>query len=117
MEHCDVLEKEKAEIKAMNRKIQKTKKILVPEQVADTNLLKESMIKKQAEIEAVMIEGMKKQVGDSVEQCLESEVNEEMFFDEEIQQNVIESVDKPFKENIFQDVGELSSEEEVGKME
>ena len=50
MEHYDVLEKEEAEIKAMNRKIQ---------QVADTNLLKESMIRKQAEIEPVIMEDMK----------------------------------------------------------
>ena len=41
MEHCDVLEKEETEIKTMNRKIQ---------QIADTNLLKESMIKNQVEI-------------------------------------------------------------------
>ena len=69
---------------------------------------------------------MKRQVGEGVEQSLENEVNkeifhaevnEEMFFDEEIQQVVIESVDRPFKENVPQDMGELSSEEKEGKME
>ena len=45
------------------------------------------------------------------------EVNEEVFFDEEIQQDVTEPVDKPFKENSSQDIGELSSEEEERKME
>ena len=40
-----------------------------------------------------------------------------MFFDEEIQQDIIEPVDKPFKENIPQDVGELSSEEKERKIE
>ena len=82
------------------------------------------MMKKQAEIEAVMIGDMEGQVGEGVEQSLESELNkeifyakvkEEMFFNEEIQQNIIEPVDKPFKENIPQDVGELSSEEKEGK--
>ena len=43
MEHNDVLEEEEAEIKAMNRKVQKIKEISMPEQVADTNLMKESM--------------------------------------------------------------------------
>ena len=41
MEHCDVLEREEAEIKAMNREMQ---------QVADTSLLKEGMIEERAEI-------------------------------------------------------------------
>ena len=76
------------------------------------------MIKRQAEIEAVMIEDMKRQVGEGVEQSLESEVNkyifyvevnEEMFFDEESQQDVIEPEDKPFKENAPKDMGDLSS--------
>ena len=39
-----------------------------------------------------------------------------MFSDEEIQQVIIESF-KPFKENVPQDIGELSSEEKEGKME
>ena len=55
MEHCDVLEEEEAEMKAMNRKVQKTKKNICVWTSADTNLLKEDNIKKQAEIEAVMI--------------------------------------------------------------
>ena len=57
------------------------------------------------------MEDIKRQVGEGVEQPLEgevnkkifyAEVNEEMFFDEEIQQDVTEPVDKPFKENIPQ---------------
>ena len=40
-----------------------------------------------------------------------------MFFDEEIQQDDTEPVDKPFKENTSQDVGELSSEEKERKMD
>ena len=40
IEHYDVLEKEQAEIKAMNRKVQKTKELIIP--VADKQLLKES---------------------------------------------------------------------------
>ena len=102
MEHCDVLEKEETEIKPMNRKIQ---------QVADTNLLKENMIKNQVEIEAEMIEDRKGQVGESVKQFLISEVKEERFFDEETQQDDTEPIDKPFKENVSQDMRELSSEE------
>ena len=39
------------------------------------------------------------------------------YINEESQQDVIESVNKPFKENIPQDVGELSSKEKEGKME
>ena len=35
-------------MKAMNRKVQKTKEISMYEQAADTNLLKESIMKKQA---------------------------------------------------------------------
>ena len=67
---------------------------------------------------------MKRQVGEDVEQPLESEVNkeifyaevnEEFFFDEEIHQDVIEPVNKSFKENISQDVGELSLEKKRGK--
>ena len=70
-------------------------------------------MKKQAEIEAVIIEYMKGQVWEGAEQSLESEVNkeifnaevnEEMFFDEEIQQDIIEQVYKSFKENIPQDI-------------
>ena len=71
----------------MNRKkLQKTKGNIIPEQVDDKLLLKENMMKKQAEIEAVM----KEQVGEGVEQSLKSAVKKEMFFDEEIQQDVIE---------------------------
>ena len=55
MEHCDVLEEEEAEMKAMNRKVQKTKETSMSEEVADTNLLKECIMKKQLEIEAKMI--------------------------------------------------------------
>ena len=107
MEHCDVLERKEAEIKA-------------------NSLLKEDMIEEQAEIEVVVMEDMKRQVGKGVEQSLvgevneeifHAEVNEEMFFDEEIQQDDTEPVDKPFKENVSQDMGELSSEEKEGKME
>ena len=59
MKHCDVLKEEEAEIKTMKRKVQKTKEISMPEQVAAKHLLKKSMMKKQVEIEAVMIEDMK----------------------------------------------------------
>ena len=37
-------------MEAMNRKLQKTKEITILEQVADKQLLKESMMKRQAEI-------------------------------------------------------------------
>ena len=39
----------------------------VPEPVANTNLLKKSMIRKQAEIEAVMIKDMKREVWEQIE--------------------------------------------------
>ena len=45
-------------MEAMNKKVQKTKEITIPKKVADKQLLKESMRKKQAEIEAAMIEEM-----------------------------------------------------------
>ena len=47
--------------------------ITILEKIADKHLLKESMIKKQAEIEVVMVRGMEGQVGEGVEQSLESE--------------------------------------------
>ena len=43
MEHSDALEEEETKIKAMNRKVQKTKEISKSEQVADTNLLKKKV--------------------------------------------------------------------------
>ena len=60
-------------MEAMSRKEHKTKKITIPEQVADKHLLKESMMKKQDEIEAVVIGDMVGQVG---------EVNKEIFYAE-----------------------------------
>ena len=46
----------------------------ITEQVTDKHLLKESIMKKQAETEAVMIADMEWKVGEGVEQSLESEV-------------------------------------------
>ena len=42
---------------------------------ADTSLLKEGMIEERTEIEVVVMEDMKRQVGEGVEQSLEGEVN------------------------------------------
>ena len=57
-------------MEAMNRKEQKTKEITIHEQVADKHLLTESMMKKQDEIEIVMIGDMEGQVEEGVEQSL-----------------------------------------------
>ena len=45
-------------MEAINRKEQKSKEIIILDQVAGKHLLKESMMKKQTEIEAVMIGDM-----------------------------------------------------------
>ena len=68
-------------------------------------------MKKQAETEAVMIGDMKWQVGEDVEQSVESEVKKEMFFFKEIQQDVIKLEDKQNKENVPKNVVQFSSEE------
>ena len=114
MEHCDIGEEEEAEIKS--EKYKRQKKYLY---------LNLNLIKKQTENEAVMIDDVGGQVGEGIEQFLESEVNKDMFYaevnknifsDEGIQQDVIEPKDKAFKENVPQDVGELFSEEEEAEM-
>ena len=63
----------------MNREMQ---------QVANTSLLKEGIIEERTEIEAMVMEYMKKQVGKGIEQSLKGEVNEKVFFDEESRQNI-----------------------------